>query len=745
MKHLRTTAILIGLAAYLYYFYAAPMPSLPNDDGLPLLRGQLIGLLLLFPKTYIFTNWFGTPARFELADRLPVLLGAGAILAWAALLGWLLLAAFRLTRFLTRLETAIFAAVVGLNVLSTWTLLMGLLGHLERLWLIAIPASLTCVVGCVYYWSQRCKNNSRGPTARGSLPSDENGSSEIIDIGWLWLGLPFVVAMLLTAMLPPLDFDVCEYHLQAPKEFLQQGRIAFLPHNVYANMPLGTEMLSLLGMVLAGDWWLGALVGKTVTCAFTPLCALAIFAAGRRLYSTGVGVVASLVYISIPWIVDVSSAGLVEGVSACYFFLALYALLLSNESQKAGNSIGQEVRPTAFVVLAGYLAGGAVATKYPAVLFVFVPLAAWTFVAQYRRVHGSGVKGQEQKNASPRSMTLAPSSTHAFESAFSAVLVFVLAATVGCGLWLGKNWAFTGNPTYPLLYEVFGGKNWDAAKDRQWNKAHRAHDYFPELLGRDLSRVVMTSEFLSPLTVPLAFLAFCPFVFSRATVPMIVPAKRGTLPWASRQLHWGLLAYAIFYIAAWWLLTHRIDRFWLPMLPALALLAGVGAYWSSEYWWRRVLAAMLLVGLASNFLMSTGGAGKTWFIPLEQLRDSPPLWITPWHWYLNNDSSAGTVLTVGDAAVFDLKAPVLYNTCFDDCVFEQLVKDKTAEEIRDELASRHIAYVYINWSEIARYRDTYGFTDFVQPKVFDRLVKQGILEPVPSSTETSGRLYRVTP
>ena len=59
-------------------------------------------------------------------------------------------------------------------------------------------------------------------------------------------------------MLPPLDFDVCEYHLQAPKEFFQQGRITFLPHNVYANMALGTEMLSLLAMVVAGDWWWGA-------------------------------------------------------------------------------------------------------------------------------------------------------------------------------------------------------------------------------------------------------------------------------------------------------------------------------------------------------------------------------------------------------------------------------------------------------------------------------------------------------
>ena len=102
-------------------------------------------------------------------------------------------------------------------------------------------------------------------------------------------------------------------------------------------MPLGAEMLSLLAMTVAGDWWWGGLVGKTVIAAFTPLCALGLFAAGRRFYSTGAGVVAALVYISIPWLtstafmpnVNVTSSGLIEGASACYLFLALYALLLS--------------------------------------------------------------------------------------------------------------------------------------------------------------------------------------------------------------------------------------------------------------------------------------------------------------------------------------------------------------------------------------------------------------------------------
>jgi len=581
---------------------------------------------------------------------------------------------------------------------------------------------------------------------------------------WLWLGLPFVAAILLAAMLPPLDFDVCEYHSQAPKEFFQQGKIRFLPHNVYANMALGAEMLSLLGMTITRDWWWGTLVGKTVIAAFTPLCALALLAAGRRFYSTSAGVVAALVYISIPWVVSVSSIGMVEGASACYLFLALYALLLSRRSDKGflrssnapplqWRGISQrcdvsENHPAALVALAGYLAGGAVATKYPAVLFVLLPLAFWTLVGRsWRKESGRDRTWAEKQQ--PQGAPLAPTSiTPPILSPeprtlnpLAALMVFLLAAAIGCGLWFGKNWVLTGNPTYPLLYGIFDGATWNAAKERQWNLVHLPRDFSIETLGWDLGRVLLTSEWLSPLVVPLAVLAFLGW----GNKPLVV--------W--RRLRWELLAYAAFVVAVWWLFTHRIDRFWIPVLPVLALLAGAGACWGSEHWWRRVLKGLLFAGLVANFVMSSTGWASAWFIPFDQLRKDTQ-WIAPCHWYFNEtNADGGTVLTVGDAAVFDLKPPVLYNTCFDDCIFEQLVRDKaskeiraedqlrSAKEIRAEFASLHITFVFVNWKEIDRYRRSYGFTDYIQPEVFDRLVEQGILELIPQSAEPLKKVYRV--
>jgi hypothetical protein len=685
MKSLRITAVVLFLVAYAIAFYVAPLPSTSKDAEHPLLRIELLTQLLLRPDVYVTPNWFGSPPTFTLCDRLPILGIAMGVLLWAAVIGWLLMVFCRADRGLNRWEVTIFATAIGLNALSTWTLLMGLLGHLTRGWTIAIPMLLTLLLAAGIRYCKKSYRQEKPPHC-----NEVACDSDPISPHWLWLALPFVLMIVLASMVPPLDFDVREYHLQAPKEFFLQGRVTFLPHNVYADMALGTEMLNLLTMIAAGDWWLGALAGKTVIAAFTLLTALGLWTAGRRFFSPAVGVVAALVYLSVPWVVSIASGGFVEGASACYLFLAVYALLLSRKPHETTD----EKHPMAMLALAGYLAGGAVATKYPAVLFVLAPLAlsiTWT-----RR---------------------------SVKSLAKALCVFLLAATVACGLWFGKNWAETGNPTYPLLYEAFGGKTWNAEKECQWNRVHRPHDFSPKTLQKDIGRVLLTSEWISPLIVPLAVLAF----FGRRK---------------NANLCWILFAYFGFVIAVWWLFTHRIDRFWIPALPILALLAGVGAGWSSKLWWRLTFTGLLLVGLLANFVTAAADQGNAWFVGLERLRNDDA-WIDPWHKYFNAHCTEGQLLMVGDAAVFDLKPPVLYNTCFDDCIFEQCVRNKTPEQIRQELSRRQITYVYIDWGEIARYRATYGFTEFVQPAVVEQLVAQGILEPLPTIEDQPGRGYRV--
>ena len=133
---------------------------------------------------------------------------------------------------------------------------------------------------------------------------------------------PFVVVMILGSMLPAIDFDVLEYHLQGPKEYFQAGRIAFLPHNVYTNMPFGVEMLHLLGMEVMGDWWWGGLAGQLLVALFAPAAAMLIAATAYRAGSTRAAWIAAIVYLSTPWIYRLAVIAYVEG-PLCFFHAAL--------------------------------------------------------------------------------------------------------------------------------------------------------------------------------------------------------------------------------------------------------------------------------------------------------------------------------------------------------------------------------------------------------------------------------------
>src|SRR5262249_55019176 len=150
-------------------------------------------------------------------------------------------------------------------VLGVITLIVGRMGWLGP-WFIRI--GLACLASLPLVWLGLCRGGVREeseqiPRADSSHSAEEGppATHPGDPLAWLFglLIAPFVAITLLGSMLPATDFDVLEYHLEGPKEYHQAGRIAFLPHNVYTNMPFDVEMLHLLGMSVMADWWWGAL------------------------------------------------------------------------------------------------------------------------------------------------------------------------------------------------------------------------------------------------------------------------------------------------------------------------------------------------------------------------------------------------------------------------------------------------------------------------------------------------------
>jgi len=688
-------ALALVQSAWLAWFLLEPLPNAGNVGGRGLCRLNLLVRAvpeiipgLRFRDSYL-GGALGELSHLEnLPQRLPIALAAAFIVGSALASGRLTLRGLNLLRWPSTAERVALAFGLGTTALGLATLTAGRLGLLQP-WTTRAALALPIVAESALVLIGR----RRSPAP--AVIDDRPGRRPLgPTIGWLAVAGPFLLIMVLGAMLPTIDFDAIEYHLQGPKEYFQAGRIAFLPHNVYTSMPFAIEMLHLLGMEVVDDWWLGALVGQTIVALFAPASAAMVASAALRLGSPRSAWVAGVVYLSTPWIYRMAVLPYVEG-PLCFYHAALIWV-----AARACGPVGP-TRPSAFALgsLAGLLAGGAMAIKYPALISAVIPFAAWAAVVSRR------------------------------DRTWRLAFGYALGVAVVMAPWLAKNVLDAGNPVYPLAYRVFGGPEWDAARDAQWSSAHGPRPIEASALVRSIVDVAGRSDWQSPLYAALAPLA------------LLRPGWRKRAAWPA--------AFAVYLFATWWLLTHRLDRFWLSMLPPLAVLAGLGADSIRGRAWTAWLAAIMAVGVAANAVYcSTALAGlNEWTGDLRALRPGVPKMLNPPLARMDATLPTGArVLLVGQAAVFHLDRPIVYNTVFNRETIELLAEGRSPEQVREALRRRSIDYIYVDWFEIERYRSpgNYGFTPFVTAEFFARLVGAGVLGP-PTRMGLKQDLYEVRP
>lgn len=755
------------VAVYLLVFYASPLKGVSQVLGKPFSRFQVFSYLLIPDE--IFHSWLGNEGTWRIWDRLIPVSTAFVIILTSWIVGSAVLAILGLASRCGRAERSVIALAVGLNLISTGMLSLGLLrlvgtaapvaGLLLGMWGFAVliwifrrkqhagrqgiweslresgmrgfsravrrsaPIPIATSASGDASPTKKAANTNRDarrPTPIPGPQSERLSTAEPNLFGpvWLvWIAL-FGCLILFQGVLPPIDFDVREYHLEAPKEFYWNEGIGFVPHNAYANMPLGAEMYALGAMAISGDFRIGALAGKTVIAFFGLLLVASAYTVKRRWDGRSQAVAAGIVVAATPWVIQVSTAGLNDIAFAVYVFLAFHAFTRAWEPavpQGGGtNASGRDIRQieipagpeVRWLFLAGYLAGAAAGCKYTGLVYSVLPLAVLLLWKLRRNLNQSGA---------------------------TAILAFALAVGLGGGAWYAKNAVVCGNPTYPLLYPLFGGGTWNAEKHQRWTKIHFPPDYAASSLAQDTARITVTSDWLGPLVWPFALVG-------------LIADKRLD---ARRK---SLLIMTLWLVAVWWLLTHRIDRFWLPLLPFLAVAAadGLHAFPGSQVWKWSVYAAAV-PALVMTLLLGTTGicSYNRMLAPLKELWNDPGR-IGETHLMLNRmwpETFSGKLLTVGEAAVFDFEMPVVYATCFDDQPWEFLTKGRSPQEVHEALEREGIGCVFVNWAEIARYRSpgNYGFTDYVEPNQFHELVREGVLQPVLMPDRSPGQVYLVKP
>jgi hypothetical protein len=693
--------ILIALAtlesAWFGWFFLEPLPNVgtvAGAHGLTRMNLLIRALPEIVPGLRFRDSYLGIALGKlshlqNLPQRLPIVLAAGLIVGSAITSGLLILRVLRLRDRLDRWERLTLGFGLGTTALGLAALVVGRLGWLDP-WLIRSGLAIPILAEFALMVLGRRRRTRDAPSG--------GKSSRWAKFGFAAVAGPFLLTMMLGAMLPCIDFDGLEYHLQGPKEYYQAGQIAYLPHNVYTNMPFGVEMLHLLGMIVVDDWWIGALVGQLVVASFAPATAAMIAMTAWRLGSPRAAWVAGVVYLTTPWVYRLAVLPYVEG-PLCYFHAALVWAW-----SRAGESSAVEADPTRIDPLAlspvvGGLAGGAMAIKYPALISAVIPATVWAVLMAWRL------------------------------RSWRPAISYLVGVTVVIGPWLGKNVLDTGNPVYPLGYPVFGGRDWSPDRDAQWSAAHGTKAIEAIAFVRSAVDVAGRSDWQSPLYAALVPLAW-----------LCKHGRRGII---------GLWIFSVYLFLTWWLLTHRLDRFWLPILPSMAVLAGLGSDWSRSRLWTGLLTLVMAAGIGSNLVYcSTELAGlNDWTGDLSTLRQEVPRLLNPAMARLDAELPPGAKpLMVGQAGVFHFGHPVLYNTVFDDDILEGLARGRSPEEVREALRRLGVTHLYVDWSEIERYRSpgNYGFTKFVTPEVFARLVEADALG-APTRPGPKQELYRVMP
>jgi 4-amino-4-deoxy-L-arabinose transferase-like glycosyltransferase len=591
------------------------------------------------------------------------------------------------------------AIALGLSILATFTLVVGLAGGLSS----GLARGLLAI-GWVIAIARIYRLQSDLP--KHEQPQAESGPPVFASAVILLPAAVALAIMLFGACLPPgilwdgeaRGYDVLEYHLQAPREYFDAGRITFLPHNVYASFPQQMEMLYLLLMYFAGGPIAAAIPAQLLHAACGVLAIVTLAAWTRPGWPRTIVVATAG---TVPWLAYLGCLAYVE--LGLVYFTALAGVLLAERFQRI------DKRDPRTLFAAGLAIGLAAGCKYTAIVFVGVAAAlVWTLAIPAKpRVRGRGL------------------------------LLLIAGATITFCPWPMRNIALTGNPVYPFAYEVFGGKAWGVEQVAQWERGHALPPAEADFVGR-LS--VAGRELIGSGMFGVG-------IFALAAAGALLRRTRTTA---------FLVGWLALLVITWMLLTHMPGRFAVPIVVPLTLLVARLGRWTASPGrarWSRwlVLTAVFVTGaIGSGRLAYRLYRHDQWWsrqgAPLHALLGATGS-LVEMHALNSVLPDYARAWVLGDAAMFYVQRDVHYNVVFNRDPWLERAARLTPAETLDWLRGVNVTHVVFSWGEIERLGRTYGFPAFVTPEWVAGLQAAG-LEPVAVSPQIQAArlaIYRVPP
>lgn len=548
-------------------------------------------------------------------------------------------------------------------------------------------------------------------------PPEAPPVGEVLLPRWVSLSLraSFVIAsavLIVAALSPPGwlwssefgGYDALSYHLQLPQEWLRQGKLAPLDHNVYSFLPGYMESAFLLIAALTGapaaptvsshafglaaGIAQGAIACQLLHAGIAIWCARTLTALARRIAPAGAALAGPLL-ISIPWVIVVGSLA--------YNEMPLLLLLIGAISCAADNADGSLKR----AALCAWLVGIAVSVK-PTAIMLAAPAAGITLLAftPWRRWP-------------------------------AAILVGAIVGALSLLPWMARNFNAAGNPVFPALADFFTSAHWT---QEQLERFARSHQFSGSLAQRLALTILPDSS--DPAGARHRGLLHPQFALLFPVALVALGALLATLRGASAKAkRWAIvlgLSLAA-QLTTWLFFTHVQSRFLLPLAP-VAVLAIVVLADSLSRGPDRDRGLRVVVSLAT--LLALGHAG--WSVYLfcqeraghpntalvigagaltgETLRDQLPNLPQAQRDQILNQLPPEALINLalphdahvwllGDATPFYLGCDVNYNTTYDasplTAAIERYGSDATGWA--RYLHAQKIEYVLVNFGELDRF------------------------------------------
>ncbi len=466
------------------------------------------------------------------------------------------------------------------------------------------------------------------------------------------------------ALAPPFEYDELEYHLGALADYQRAGRIIFLPHNFYSNLPQLTEMLYLLASVAASD-----VAAKLLHWVFGLLAALGVFALGARWWGRSVSVLAAALFYCTAFVPELSITARIDLATTFYAVLAFGAFLEWRRSDTPH-----------WWWWSALLAGGAVATKWTAIAIVVLPLLIVVLVSR-------------------------PS--------IRLITVYCSLITVVILPWLAKNWLLAGNPVYPLFGAWLPSPHWTADQAALFAQKH----YPPPWTW------AQAIEFFRQMW-RYAFHELQPGPLLLMTAPLALLVRR--VDATARRVGWLLLAgYAGWFALTFRPVRFLFPVTGLAaLLGAYAVSALAPEGWRRAAA-RVVIGAVLVVNVVvpmvtmlgdmedpdrqppqlSYLHVMTGQASREEFLARLGTGIFEPIF-----WMNRHLPADAQVLCLGEARLYYAERTMLWSTAFDQHPLAAMMREAgTVEQLAAALRRAGVTHVYLMHSELSRLHQNYGY------------------------------------